>query len=743
MRFPRFATIWRNLLAALSIVLLVSVSAQQPEKMTAEWIYSAAGKAVDDVPKFTWLSDNSAVLFDLRVPKAERNFERLDPKSGKRTPMIDRAAATASLQSLVGEADSTSRLAWPLEFNEQGSYASYLFNNDIFVLDIAKSAFRQLTKTDAAEKSVRFSPDGQKLAFVRNNDLYVFDIAHGKEIRLTKTGSETILNGTVSWVYWEEIFGRQDLGYWWSPDSRALAFLQTDESMVDLMHYVDFKPQTPRVITQRYPKVGTPNPLVHVGLVEIDNPEPVWMEIDNHGYEYICRVKWLPDGKRVSVQTMNRAQTELELYFVDRSDAKASFVMSETDTAWVNINDDLYFLKDNQHFLWQSERSGYAHLYRIGMDGKNATAVTKGEWALRSSGGVFWFRQSVSSIDEKNGWVYFTALEKSSVERHLYRVKMNGKNMQRLTKRDGVHQIFFSPNGEYYFDNFSDIRTMPELTLHDKNGKLLHTIAKPRPELLSKFDLQYPELFTIPTTDGFPMPAEILKPKDFDPSKKYPLIYYVYAGPSAPTVFNQWRGSSIFFDNMLLDAGYLVVRFDHPAATAISKKLENRLNLLMSGPREVADIVDGIRWLKNQPYIDADRVGVWGWSGGGSFTLNLLTNTQEFKAGISGAPVTDWHYYDTKWGEFAMKRPQDNPEGYEKTSFVKTAKNLHGRLLLVHGTYDDNVHPQNSWAFIEELIQHNIMFDMMFYPMRKHGFADNAALIHRYNRMLEFWKGNL
>jgi dipeptidyl-peptidase-4 len=726
------------------MLLILSTVLSSHETLTVEWIYSETGKASSAVPRFMWLQNNLAVLYDVRQPADKRRLEIFDPKSGARQPMFDQQKALVHLKTLQIAADSLKSLGWPEAFHPYGKSLIYLFDNDIFLLDVKNSTFHRLTDTpDAAEKAIRFSPDGEKIAFVRENDLYVYRLDLKQEVRLTDTGSESLLNGTLSWVYWEEIFGRNDIGYWWSPDSRALAFLRTDESMVAKMHFVDFKPQVPRLHTQRYPKAGTANPIVHIGVVNIDNPAPIWMETSGDDYEYICRVKWLPDAMRLSVQTMNRAQTRLDLYWMNRLDGKSVKVMSEIDTAWVNINDDLYFLKRENRFVWQSERDGYAHLYRFDMEGNLVNQITRGNWAVRASGGVFWLRQAVSYIDERNRKIYFTALKKSSIERHLYRINFDGTGLKRLTTEDGVHQISFSPNGEFYFDVYSNHRTMPALRLHEKNGTLRYIIAAPRPELIAQFDLQYPELFTIPNREGFPMPAEILKPKDFNPNKKYPVIYYVYGGPSAPTVFNQWRGSSLYFDNILLQRGYIIVRFDHPASTAISKILENRLNKLMSGPREVADIVDGIRWLKSQPYVDANRIGVWGWSGGGSFTLNLLTNTKEFKAGIAGAPVTDWHYYDTKWAEFAMKRPQDNPEGYEKTSFVKSAKNLHGRLLLIHGTYDDNVHPQNSWAFIDELIKHNIMFDMMFYPMRKHGFTDDPARIHLYNKILEFWQKNL
>jgi len=729
------------ILSLLTLLLFICACGDSADdnRITVEWIYSDTAKVIAAVHKYQWLEDNTAILFDTRLEKKERTFLKLDPQTQSELgPAVDREKALASLQEYLGKEDSTEYLEWPLSFDPYGNYAVYLYKKDIFLLDLAASEFRRLTQTETAEKAPRFSPDGSRLAFVRENDLYIYDLAANREKRLTSDGSDTILNGTVSWVYWEEIFGRRDIGYWWSEDSKALVFLQTDESAVTKMHYVDFKPAVPRLITQRYPKAGTDNPVVKVGLNLIDSPQIKWIKLEP--YEYICRVKWHQDNQWFSVQTMNRAQTELNLFYIDRNTGKnLGKVLTETDTGWVNINDDLYFLESG-NFLWQSERDGYAHLYQFNKNGSLVGQVTKGSWALRSSGGPFWLRQSVVNIDEEHSQVYFTSLEKSSIERHLYRIGLDGSGLQRITREEGVHKVSFSPDGKYYFDTYSNINTLPTLALYSRDGERLTMIAEPRPELLEELQLQTPELFTIPTTDGFLMPAQILKPKDFNPGKKYPLIFNIYGGPSAPTVFNRWQGLSLFFDNMLLNRGYLVVKFDHRSATAISKKLENRLLKMASGPREIVDIVDGIRWLKSQPYVDPNRVGIWGWSGGGSFTLNSMTNTREFKAGISVAPVTDWHYYDTKWAEFTMKRPQDNPEGYEKTSFVKTAKNLHGRLLLVHGTYDDNVHPQNSWHFIDELVKENIMFDMMFYPMRKHGIADDPAKIHLYNKMLEFWQ---
>ena len=708
--------------------------------LTVDWIHTDEAKAISVVHRYVWLDNNTAILYDPSKPLKDRDFKVLDPKKPNvLTPLFNVEKAVESLNEILD--DTLDGLDWPISFDSKGEKALYNFKGDIFLLDIKTSVFKKITNTLDEEKSPRLSPDGKRIAYVRKNDLITYSILNNREKTLTKSGSETLLNGTLSWVYWEEIFGRQDIGFWWSNDSKYLAFLETDESMVTKMHYVDFKPQEPKLITQRYPKTGTNNPMVRLGIIDIKRKKTKWVQLEP--YEYICRVKWHPDNTRLFVQTMSRDQRELDAFYVNRKSGKMlKKIFTEKDSAWVNINDDLYFL-ENGTFIWQSERDGFAHLYRFKDSGDLVNQITRGKWALRSSGGPFWLRQSVQAIDKKSGKIYFTAMKESSVERHLYSVDLSGKNIEKISKEKGVHSIGCSPNGEYYFDKFSDLSTPPKLSLHGISGEVIKIIDKPKLDLIIDMELQTPELFTIPTSDGFPMPAQILKPADFDETKEYPLIYHVYGGPSAPTVFDSWQGSSLLYDNILLRNGYLVVRFDHRSATAISKTLENRVHLMISGPIEMEDIVDGIRWLKSKDFVDPKRVGIWGWSGGGSFTLNAMTNTPEFKAGISGAPVTDWHYYDTKWGEFAMKRPQDNPEGYEKTSFVKSAKNLKGRLLLIHGTYDDNVHPQNSWHFIDELIKHDIMFDMMFYPMRMHGFKDKPAQIHRQKKMIEFWKNYL
>lgn len=710
-------------------------------ELTLEWIFGAEGRAIASVPSTTWLDDGSLVILDNRRPPAMQTFEKLNPGTGQPQPMVDASRALGDLKRAVQELNLDA-LPWPLAFDGSGKQALYIFQGDVFVLELDKASFRRLTTTPTEETSASFSPNGRRVAYVRANNLYFFDLDNNRETQLTRDGSDTLLNGTLSWVYWEEVFGRRDIGYWWAPDSQAIAYLQSDESAVDLTYFVDFAPFSPRVIHQRYARAGRANPTVRLGIIELAGDTTTWISINDKPFEYIVRAKWLPDGSRLSLETMPRTQTELSLYFADRKTRKTRHVLTETDPGWVNMADDLYFFNDGQHFLWPSERDGYMHLYRYRMDGTLENQVTKGRWALASAGGVaFWVRQALVGVDEKNNWIYFTALEQSSTERHLYRIRPDGSSFARISKEHGTHRISMSPDSRYFTDRFSDVRTLPALRVHASDGPLVKDLAASRPELLAPYEIQFPELSTIPADDGFAMPAEILRPKNFSAERKYPVVMFVYGGASAPQVLNAWQGDTLW-NQMLLDAGYVVVKVDNRAATGISKELENTV-VKRLGEAETPDFVAAARWLKKQRWVDASRVGVWGWSYGGFMTLNLMTRSQEFKAGISVAPVVDWRFYDSKWTEGAMRTPQENPQGYENSSLIPRAKQLHGRLLLVYGTYDDNVHPYNEMAFIDALIAAGKKFDMMAYPMRKHGISDEAATRHLYSLMLDFWKANL
>jgi dipeptidyl-peptidase-4 len=733
----------KSLLAAALLVAAAPLLAeQQPQEITVEWIYSDAGQAVSKVPKYAWTSGGDVMFLDETKPENERVLERVKASTGERRPAVDRAAALASLKTAVGGPEAPKPLPFPESFDSSGRFAVSVIDDDVYLLDLPASRFERVTRTPAKESIPRLSPDGRKIAFVRDNDLWVYDIASRAERRLTNDGSPTVLNGIPTWLYWEEIFDHGEAGYWWSDDSASIAFLRADESAVDVATFPDFKPAVPEIIHQRYPKAGDANPLVRLGIVAVGSGRTVWMDPQASGWEYILGVTWLPDSSGVGVQTTNRMQTRLDLYLVSRSDGATKLVLTDTDEAWVNQK-ELQFLDGGKKFLISSERDGWTHLYLYSIDGKLLNAVTHGPWSVRGPSSFYGAPLHSAWVDEAQGWVYFTGREKSPVERHLYRVHLDGTGMERLSKEDGTHTVAFSPDRRFYVDDFSSHDAPPSLSVHDAGGTSRAILAKPRTDLIGPFGFQKAELFTVPAADGLPLQARIIKPAGFDVSKKYPVVVYVYGGPGAPTVKDAWDYSfagNALLDQVLVRQGYVVFSVDPRSATAQSKKLENTIVRKMMTDSELSDIVSGVKWVKAQPWADPSRVGIWGWSGGGTDTLLLMTRSQEFEAGISIAPVTDWHFYDTKFTETYMKTPADNPEGYAHFSLVPRAKDLHGRLLLVFGTYDDNVHPQNEWAFADALIAAGKRFDLMVYPMRKHPIEDRPARIHLFGKMLEFWK---
>lgn len=735
--------IYSIIAAAASLLLFAAANAQQ-ERLELDWVFSEDGKSAMSLPRYSWIDSGVVALYDTSRPKSERTIETFNVGNGRRRDLVNAEKAIANMTDILKPEEAYDELGWPDAFDPTGRWALYQKSDDIMLLDTRSSVVIPVAVTAASETSARFSPDGEWVAFVRDNDIYVWNIDDREETRLTTDGSDTLLNGTVSWVYWEELLNRADRGYVWAPDSSAIAYLQSDESGVGEMHFVDFEPYLPRLIKQRHPKPGEPNPRVRAGVVQLESAKTTWIDLGSYPYEYLARVKWLPDSTRVAIQTLNRPQTALDIFIADASSGEARHLMRETNEGWVNVHDDLYFLEDGKRFIWQSERDGYAHLYMFNMDGELSHQITRGEWALKASGGTPGMDQAVSYIDEKAGLIYFTALEKATTERHLYRIGFDGSEMQRVTDAAGSHSILFHPQGAHYLDSSSALDRSPSLALHRTVGDRVEMIADTGNSVAERFSLQNWEIFSINARDGYEMPAMMLKPRYFDPETKYPAVIYVYGGPSAPTVQNSWQGRARgYYHQVLADSGVVVFYVDNRSAAGKSKIDANTIVNQLYGPVELEDLLDGVAWLKSQSYIDPDRVGVWGWSGGGTMTLQAMTSSGEFAAGAAVAPVTDWRFYDTVYTERYMKRPQDNEDGYDTSSHAKRAGELHGRLLLVHGTYDDNVHPQNSWAFSDGLIEAGITFDMMIYPMRKHGISDDAAQLHVYKSMYEFWQRNL
>ena len=714
------------------------ISEDSKPALTLDWIFDSSAQTKLGVPFYTWLDNERALLLDTRLPEQERTLELFDPETGRRWPAVNQGTVLGQLRALLGELVPSS-LAWPTAIDPNGAAVAYVLGNDIFAVDLADSSVRQLTRTIQPETSVAFSPDGRWVSFVRQNDLFAVEWRIGREVRLTEGATDTLLNGPFSWVYWEELYSHATVPYQWSPDSTAIAYLQSDESGVPLSAYVNYQTLTPEVVYQRYPKPGQANPKVRLGVVEIASTKTTW--IDCGVYEYLGRFNWLQNGKEIAVQTLNRRQSDLRLLFADRTTGRSREILTEHQPTWINLNYSLYFLKDGKRFIWASERDGYQHLYLYDINGRLLNKLTHGEFVVVSDALVT-RNNGLAGVDEHSEWVYFISNQVALQERHLYRVRFDGTKMERLSHGEGLHYARFSPGMKYFFELFSSAIEPPSLNLCLPDGRRIMTVAESAKSVLQAMNMPRPEFLKFRTEDGIELPAMMTKPPRFDPGKKYPVIMEIYGGPGAQNVVNSWS-AGLLWNEYLAQQGYIVCVFEVRAGIFRNKALEASLYQRAYGMRNVQDILAGVEGLKGLSYVDSERLGLWGWSGGGSTTLYTMTHSDAFRAAIAVAPVSDWRFYDSIYTERFQGTPEENPLGYEETSSVNAASKLKGRLLIVHGTYDDNVHPQNTYTFIDKLIESRIPFEMMIYPWRKHGISDTPATLDLYQRMLNFWDRNL
>ena len=731
----------RQIVLLLLLFSLSSVSSQAQQKLlTIDDIFDPVKRVnfSGAVPTTRWLKDGTHYLqTNDPLRTVMPRLQRVDAVTGEAVPLFDAAMMEAAFKALPGISATqarqiASRNSYQLNPAENATLIN--FANDLFFYELNGAKAVRLTNNPEEELGEKFSPDGRMISFVRENNLYVLDLETDRERRLTSDGAPKILNGRLDWVYQEELYGRGNFeGYWWNSDSSMIAFLHLDERSVPEFSVVDHIPYDQTVEETSYPKPGDPNPVVTLGVVNAAGGPTRWL--DTYKYQpadlLIPRVTWTPDGRKVVYQAQNREQTFLDLNLADARDGKSTTIIHDTTKAWVEVIDNPRWLSDGS-FLWFSERSGWKHLYHYAQDGKLLHQVTDGLWEARTLAGV----------DETNGWVYFTGTEHSHIAPHAYRVKLDGTGLTRLSTTEGSHRIDCSQGCKYFTDLWSDLNTPSQIRLYNGEGKLVRVIDENRVTTQNEYKLGKPEFLQVKTRDGYSMEAIMIKPPDFDATKKYPVLEFTYSGPHAPQVRNIWGGQAYMWHQLLAQKGYIIWICDN--RTASGKGIEAAWPAYKNlGELELRDLEDGVTWLKSQPYVDGSRIGLWGWSYGGYMTSYALTHSQSFKIGMAGGTVADWRNYDSIYTERYMLMPQHNQEGYKKSSPITAAKDLHGKLLLMHGAIDDNVHMANMIQLAYELEKAGKQFQLMVYPKSRHGIVDPLLIKHWRTLMTEFVLANL
>ena len=679
----------------------------------------------------SWIDDQSYAARRAPGDPFDSPLARVNAVTGERTPLIDVGRFEAAIGALpeLSDADARDLARQPNPLmNAARTALVFDYGSDLYHYDGETHAIRRLTWTPETEAEVSFSPDGRLVAFVQDHDLVVVDIEQRRARALTTDGERRIRNGLLDWVYQEEIYGRGSFrGYWWSPDSSRVAYLQLDDREVPTFPVLDHMPYHPDVEEWEYPKAGDANPMVKLGVVRAAGGTTTWTDLDAYvpADLLIVDVGWTPDGSHVVFQVQNREQSWLDLNLANPADGTVVRVLRETSDTWVNVTAPPLWLDDGTG-VWRSERSGWSHLYHIDRSGAVLHEVTSGEWEVRTLHGV----------DQTSGMVYFSATERSPIGLDVYRVALDGSGLRRMSEAAGTHSATFNPSATRYVDMWSDISTPPQVRVHAADGALVRVVTENDVPELREYALPTPEFLQVVTRDGFVMEALMVKPPNFDDARRYPVYQHVYGGPHVQRVRNAWSQETLYWQ-LLAQRGIIVWVLDN--STASGKGAVSTWPVYQQfGQLELRDLEDGLDWLTAQPYVDADRIGIEGWSYGGFMVSYTLTHSTRWSMGIAGGSVTDWRNYDSIYTERYMRKPQHNADGYRRSSPRFNAADLHGALLLVHGSMDDNVHMQNTLQFAHALQNAGKPFDMMIYPRSRHRLGTGALEQHLRAKMLDF-----
>jgi dipeptidyl-peptidase 4 len=624
---------------------------------------------------------------------------------------------------------------------EHESIYRHSYKATYYVYDLKSRQLSPLSK-NGKQANATFSPDGARVAFTRGNNLFLSNLTEGSEKPITTDGKfNQIIHGSTDWVYEEEFAFVK--AFDWSPDGKKVAYYTFDESQVpeynmqvwgenpaDRLYPVDYR--------FKYPKAGQANSQIALSIYDLEKGQTIKVDLGNETDIYIPRIKWTKNPNLLSVKKMNRLQNRLDILHADATTGKTQNVLTEESKTYVDLEftDDLTYLDNGKQFVHSSERSGFKHFYLYDMSGKLIRQITSGNWEVTDLVG----------IDEKAQLLYFTSREVSPLEKHLYRVRLDGKSKARLTEKAGTHNINLSPDRKFYLDYHAAADAPLTVSLHRAPAGTLVKVLENNEALrnrLAEYAISKKEFFQFNTSGGVALNGWMIKPANFDASKKYPVLMFVYGGPGSQTVTNNWDARDFFWYQTLAQKGYLVVSVDNRGTGARGRDFKHATYANL-GKLEVQDQIEGARYLGSLPYVDASRIGIWGWSYGGYMTsLCMTVGADYFKTGIAVAPVTSWRFYDTIYTERFLKTPQENPGGYDDNSPLTHADKLKGNYFLIHGTGDDNVHFQNAVVMENALIKAGKQFRSFYYPNRNHSIGGGKTRLHLYTMMTDFVEKNL
>lgn len=600
--------------------------------------------------------------------------------------------------------------------------------SNYYIYNIENKTF-ELISHNGKQRLTTFSPDGTMVAFVRNNNIYIMDLATKEEKQITFDGKiNSIINGTTDWVY-EEEFGITQ-GFYWSPDSKKIAFYRFDESHVKEYTMQMWGNLYPDNYKFKYPKAGETNSIVDILIYDLPSQKTMKLDIGSQNDQYIPRIKWTRDANTLALMRMNRHQNNMELLLANATTGQISTMHTETDKAYIDVPDTWIFLADGKHFLITSEKDGYNHIYMYDLKGNLVKQITTGNYDV----------VRIAGIDEKNKKIYYTSKESSPINTDLYVINFDGKKKTKLSDKPGTYSASFSNGCHYYISNFTDANTPPIYTIHNAKGKqlvMLQDNAK-LAKKMKEYGNETKTFGTLTTSEGISLNYYIIKPANFDSTHRYPLFFYVYGGPGNQQVTNRYGGSDYYWHRMLAQKGYIVVCIDGRGTGGRGAEFK-KVTYKELGKYECIDVIEAAKYFGKQPWVDESRIGIFGWSFGGYLSsLAILKGNDVFKTAIAVAPVTTWRYYNTIYTERFLRRPQENAEGYDQNSPINFANRLKGNYLIVHGTGDDNVHLQNAIDMITALQKEGKQFDMHIYPNKNHSIYGGNTRWHLYNLMTNF-----